>query len=530
MAKSVPKQLRFLDPDSSLVAAVDLRLGAANRKRLKDLVSRGLREYRRQEPDSDGDVPEDADGALEEAARSAHLSKDELEGLLDGYAVIGLRLIPNQGNSDVAEPQVRAVAAFRTAGDGLEGALKKAGARLRPFAGHPDAKLIDSSTALVGDDTLVYAEGDDEEGSYDDRPGRDLRAALDRREGFAPDRLVTAQRRTRASDPLVLATGDLDLGGAVVGAGPLRRARSELPLLRAFRGAAAALELRDDGVHGTVRVALDSRELGPSDLPVGPPGAVKVPDRDDAAVGGSRNQSTTTAFGLKLARALFSDSRFVRAVDATERKLHIDFEREFLSQFDCPSVSVLEGADGRRFAARSCVRDPARMRALLPRLTPELPKILTSLQALDNEGLAGLLLVAPDAPLTPSFGKLLGAVSLHPLKSGGGEREQLYELRGLRDPSSRVAYTGPDRVVFGMIGDRFVVASNRERAEAVAKVRTEAAPRRAASVTRVPARLVLGGGDVEGRLASRLFDALTLSASADGPGLAFDAELPYAGD
>jgi hypothetical protein len=122
-------------------------------------------------------------------------------------------------------------------------------------------------------------------------------------------------------------------------------------------------------------------------------------------------------------------------------------------------------------------------------------------------------------------------VSLKRVGGGGAEREQLYELRGLRDPRSRVAYTGPDRVVFGMIGDRFVVASDRERAHAVAKVKTDPAPSPAASVTRVPAKLLLGGdGGVEERLASRLFETLTLSASAGGPGLAVDLDLPYAGD
>jgi hypothetical protein len=139
----------------------------------------------------------------------------------------------------------------------------------------------------------------------------------------------------------------------------------------------------------------------------------------------------------------------------------------------------------RSFGARSCLRDPAAMRKLLPRLAPHLPRIVTALQALGDEGLLALLLVAPDAPLTPALP--LGAITVEPpAAASAGGRESLYEIRGLRDGPTRAARAGPERVVFGMIGDRFVVASDRRTARRVAGLRTRPRNARAASTTRVP--------------------------------------------
>lgn len=527
VAAAVSEQLRYLEPGSSLVVAVDLRFAEDNWKHVQELISRGLREYRNVDPDAGLEVPPNLTGALNQLAGFAGVSfEEDLEPLLDGYLVVGLTVVPTE-----AEPEQRTVATYRTEGDGLGDLIEKVteGDELRPVAGHPDALLIDSSSALVDGDTLVFVEGPDADSA-------DVARALDRaegEEGFPAARLEAAQRTTGSDDPLVLAVGTLDLGGLLVDGPALRRARREVPLLRATRDISAAVDIDDEGLRAGVRMSTDSAQLSAEDLPLGPAGPLELPNRDGAVVGASRDQSVTTAFATRLARSLFADSRFVRAVVATEAKLDIDFEQEFLRQFDCPSVSVLDAADPRRFAARSCVNEPERMRALLPRLTPELPKILTALQSLQSEGLAALLLIAPDAPLTPSFGDLLAAVTLQPLgdPEGGRGEERLYELRGLQDPGSRLALVGPDRVVFGMIGDDFVVGSGEEQVRDIAEIETEGYSREAASATRVPIPAVLGASDdIAGRLASRLIGELAVSAAGDVSGIEIDLALPFADD
>jgi len=534
VSESVSGQLAYVDPDSSVVAAVDLRLGEENWTHLQAVISRGLREYRNIDPESAGQVPPNLNGALDQLAGSAGLDfEEDLEPLLDGYLVIGqtVEAVPS-GSQPSAENVSEAVLAYRTEGDGLRRVVEKlaGGDKLHSVPGHEDALLVDSSTALVGDDTVVFVDSSSEDGSG--AASKALTAALDRgegRRGYPTGRLDEAQESTGSDDPLMLATGNLDLGGLFVNQASLDRARTEVPLLAAIREIAAAVNIDEDGLSGAVRIATDEGELTDEDVPLGSSGAVELPVKDGAVVGGSRNQSMTTAFATKVARSLFADSKFVRAVESTERKLDIDFEQEFLRQFDCPSVSVFDGPDTQKFAARSCVSDPARMRRLLPRLAPELPSVITALQSLESEGLLALLLVAPDAPLTPSFGGVLGAVDVSPLGKGGDE-EQLYELRGLRDPESRLAFTGPDRVVFGMIGDDFVVGSDREGVREVAQIETEKYPRDAASATRVPAAVALGAtDDQEAQLVARLVEELSISASGNRSGIEIDLDLPFAG-
>lgn len=527
VTEAIQDQLAYLDPESSVVAAVDLRYDTDNGERLRALVSRGLREYRSLDPDAATEVPPNVTGALELASRSAGLSfDDDVKPALDGYLVVGATV--TTGRDD--QPEARTVMTYRTREGDLEKVARKVAERERlpKVRGHDDALALDSTTALVGGKTLVSVvdtNGDDD--------GRALRAVLDRAEntrGFPAGRMRAAEQRSIAQAPLVLATADPSLAGLVASPAGVARARREVPYVRAVTGAVASVGLRDDRIAGRARVTTDPRGLEEDDLPVGPPGEVEVPARGDAIVGGTRDQSVTTAFGARVARSLFADSAFVREVERTERKLGIDFEREFLRQFDCPSISVFEGARTQRFAAPSCVRDPARMRRLLPRLAPELPGILTGLQRLPSEGLVALLLVAPDAPLTPSFGDLLGAVTLNRL-GGGGDRstgpEQLYELRGLRDGPNQLAVQGPDRVVFGMVGKDFVVGSDRAIVRRVARQETEPHPDDAASVTRIPlARLFDPGAGVEGRIAGRLFGTLEVAGAARREGTQVEFELP----
>jgi hypothetical protein len=171
-------------------------------------------------------------------------------------------------------------------------------------------------------------------------------------------------------------------------------------------------------------------------------------------------------FLATLARRALPDSRFVREVEKLEAELGIAFEQEVLAQFSGPSASVAT-PDG-AFAAVSDVADPARMRAVLPELAPRLPPVLRGLESLGSRGLLALLLIAPDAPLTPgALGALAQGIEVEELPPRGDEL--LFAIDGLDEPGrDGRTLPGPGTVVFGMIGDRFVVASDRERARAVA--------------------------------------------------------------
>jgi hypothetical protein len=165
------------------------------------------------------------------------------------------------------------------------------------------------------------------------------------------------------------------------------------------------------------------------------------------------------------------------------------------------------------------------MRALLPRLAPALPGILEGLQGLGSTGLTSLLFIAPDAPLTPAAFGLLAAVRVSRL--AGGPDEDLYEVTGLDEEGFR---PGPNRVVYGMIGDAFVVASSPELAREVAAMPTEPAPeagtRVRADAGQLPARLADALGADAGA-AQALVDSAEASASADAGDIVADAEITW---
>lgn len=453
-----------------------------------------------------------------------------------------------QRREEAGEPRV--VATYRTRRGGLRRVVEKVmeGDRPRAIPGYEDALLVESSIALVGDDTLVFAEGgpeededaSEEDGGGADRPSASLREALDRgrdRAGYPAGRLAAAQRELDADDPLVLAAGDatlartasdVGLAGELFDEGDLDRARREVPYLAAVRGVSALLDLDEARLTSRLRVDTDANRLEDADLPFPPAGTLELPETQ--LVGSaSRDQSVTTSFAAGVARALLAESDFVRSVERTERQLGMGFEEEVLRQFNCPSISVFD-ADRRRFAARSCLRDPQRMRELLPRLRPHLPRIVRALQNLGDGGMLGLLLVAPDAPATPSLQLAqLDERRLRP-RGQGAEREQLYELGGLRgNVRSGLAQAGPERVVFGMIGDRFVVASDSELARRVATLPTRPHRERAATAIRVPAeQLVAQSGDsTETRVVERLVDELVVSASGDRSAFSARGELIF---
>jgi hypothetical protein len=119
------------------------------------------------------------------------------------------------------------------------------------------------------------------------------------------------------------------------------------------------------------------------------------------------------------------------------------------------------------------------MRELLPKLAPRLPSILTALESLGNRGLLALLLIAPDAPLVPGALPLLqgGDIGVEPVPG-----TDLYRLTGLDQGSTRFAVPA---VVFGLLDDRFVVATDLSRArQAVAMGVSDVADAHGAAVGR----------------------------------------------
>jgi hypothetical protein len=156
----------------------------------------------------------------------------------------------------------------------------------------------------------------------------------------------------------------------------------------------------------------------------------------------------------------------VRDVATLERELDLDFEEEVLKQFNGPSASLLS-PDG-EFAARSEVADPKRLSETLRRIYPNLGKIVQDLDSLRTAGLSILLLLAPDAPVSPS---VLGdsPVKVEPVE---GEKD-LYRISNLPqpDPSAGVPPEAnfPEEIWFGLIDGVFVVASSEQRARDIAQ-------------------------------------------------------------
>jgi hypothetical protein len=481
------------------------------------------------EPEDRGDVPEDMQALLSEAAQDfAGLDvEDDVRPLLDGRLVVSYDVDAGPGSLEELMTVV-----YRTEEGDLERVVEKVlqGTSLKPWRGNEDV-LVADVWAVAGGDTLVVAES-----------GGHLNATLERAEaggGYPAELIEAAESGADIDDPMLLATASPELGDAVFDSEDVARARAEVPYLAAVERIDFALDAGEEGLEANAEVVTTGASLSEDQLPLGPAGEVQLPVADDAIAGGSLDQSRITTFAATVVRSLFADSEFVAAVEETERELGNSFEDEVLRQSDCPSVSVFEpdenvqvATDG-RFSARSCVRDPERMRRLLPELAPRLPRILRALRGLGDEGLLGLLLLAPDAPLSPGAHLLQAAVE--PV-GGGPPDEQLYEVSGLRETEAgEEAFPGPDRVVFGMIGDDFVVGSDSQAARDAANLATGPAGERAAAALRVPPELVTGLPTGDGRVSAqagevlgRTFGDLEILFSADPTATRAHARMPLA--
>jgi hypothetical protein len=547
---------RHLDPRSDAVVALDLDYESANWEQIKRLYARVIESGAVSDDELGGFVPPTLEGALGAASASAGLSfADDVKPLLGGTLYAGVRVEPAEPLSPQSrdilerldddatdfrrdevryfdregrrldnaavdraldedasrEPAVTATIVYEVGdADALDRVIEKLrgqGLRPQPIPGAEDAVSVTDGVAVVGGDTIVVVVAAD--GETSDRLLRERVAPGDAPEAPALDGDFVALRAA----PTLL--------GLLLDRDELRQAL-ETTAGAALRGAEARLRLSDDAARADARV--DFEGLADDELPLPPAGAIDLP-AGEAIVSGSANQNVTTAFLARLARELYPDSRFVGRVEALEEREGLRFEDEVLRQFAGPSFTVMRprGFEEFDFGARSTLRDPAAMRELLPRIAPALPGILEALQGLGSTGLTSLLVVAPDAPLTPAAFGLLAAIRVSRLP--GGATEELYEVTGLDERGFR---PGPDRVVYGLIGDWFVVASSAELAREVAAMPTEPAPEAGTRLQVDVARLLEQAGDDEdARIAQALIAAAAASASAEDGDIVADAEITW---
>lgn len=332
VAQAVEEQLAYLDPESALVVAADMRYEGENWDSLRGIADRVLDEARDvAEPEDRGNVPQDADAALTELAKGWNLSfEDDLRPILDGRLVVGIDFDAGQGTLEELTTVV-----YRTDGGDLEAVVEKVleGTRLTPWRGNEDV-LVADVVAVAGGDILVVAE------TIEHR-----NAMLERAEagsGFAPELLDAAEQGAGIPEPLLLATATPEIGRALFDGEDVARALAEVPYLSAVERIDFALGVSEDAVTARGQVVTTAAQLTQDQLPLGPAGEVELPVVQDVIAGGSLDQSRITTFAASVARSLFADSDFVAAVEETERELGIRFEDEVLRQFDCPSASVFE--------------------------------------------------------------------------------------------------------------------------------------------------------------------------------------------
>jgi hypothetical protein len=435
----IPDALAYFPPDATSLTLLPTDLGSTQAKRLERLVK----------PSLDGRTLREALAETIEYEGRIDFARD-VEPLLGGTAVVGI--VPGVDDDEAF------VAALDTGDDerlrGLVGKLGVGDGVEHRGATVFDAVAIDGPTLLVGSEPQALMAAIDRE--RDDR-------------GASADTIDAALGDEATADALVRSFGT----GAALLQLPDVRAAVEDPWIRALRGYGLVVELEQDAIEARARVRTDPDGLRDEDLPLETGSDSPAVGREDGVINaGNRNQSRTTVFLARLARRAFPDSRFVREVEALERDLGIRFEDEVLAQFNGPSAS-LAAPDG-AFAAVSDLADADRMRELLPRLAPRLPAILRGLQGLGNSGLVALLLFAPDAPLVPgALDALSAAIKVVPL-GGDDDEELLFRIDGLNESAAgEPAFAGPGQIVFGMIGDRFVVASDERRAREAAEMETE---------------------------------------------------------
>ena len=411
--------------------------------------------------------PTSLDGFLRQAAAFTGLSwDDQIEPLLGGDRVVAQVL--------EAVDEAQFVAALDTGDEDLARSVLEE-LELTEQDEHEGAAIFadesgTSQVALDGD-VLVVTVGIVFEGETVDGLDPALTAAIDRerdgtgldpealdREGLDPDALLRLHSDLAGIRELAVAE---EPRGAKVAA---------LPWIAALETLDATLSVSADSLSGAAVVSTEPDGLSPEDLPL--PVDAETPElvrREGEISGASADQSQTTTFLYDLVRVGFPDSHFVRDVATLERRLGIDFVAEFLEQFSGPSASALPLSD--EFAARSEVADPEAMAATLRELAPDVGRLVQDLQGLQGRGLIPLFLLAPDAPIAPG---VLGASRIE-VSAIPGEPD-LYLISELIPPGLEPVTPLPREIVFGLLDDVFVVASDLERAREIAAAPSEPPP------------------------------------------------------
>jgi hypothetical protein len=181
LAQTLAPQLAYLDVDSSLAVAVDLRFKADNWDQLRPLTSRLLREYGSQADDGEV-VPPNAEGALAALSSFAGLDfEKQVRPLLDGHLVIGTVLPPHEPGGDAEDSEPRTVLVYRSRKGNLRAVVERVldGGRLEPLEGHKNVGVIEDGIAVVGNHTLIATDGgpDDQQGLIDTLDERSRSAA-----------------------------------------------------------------------------------------------------------------------------------------------------------------------------------------------------------------------------------------------------------------------------------------------------------------------------------------------------------------
>jgi hypothetical protein len=431
--------LAYLAADSATVILVSTEVDGDQWEQLDEKVFRRF----------DDEDPKTLDEYAEESAKRMGLDwKDDVKPLLGNDIAIGIEGDPMTFLGGDGEASV--TAALETREGDVQEVLEEA--RFERDSEASGATLYrapndDEVTVAEEDGVLVFS--DDEEA---------LRRALERRDdtdGLKQD-AVEDGLSGLPTEALVRAFGTAE---RLADQEPLRRFAS-IPLVQALETWGLTVGFRQDDLNVDVSVRLDGEQLDEADLPlVTGAESPEIVIRPGEMSGGNRNQSQTTAFLLRALRAGYPDSRFAKAADAIEKELGIDFEQEILRQFDGPSASYVS-PDGKIFAARSEVRDPEALKAVLPKIAPHLPALVEGLQGLQSEGMALLFLFAPDAPAAAP----MQGVEVDPPATEDG----FYRISGLTGD-------GPSELYFGLVGDVFVVALDEQRAREIAKADTEPA-------------------------------------------------------
>jgi hypothetical protein len=258
---------------------------------------------------------------------------------------------------------------------------------------------------------------------------------------------------TLPSDGLVRVSAD---PRTMLGADPRWRPALSVKWISSLRRMGAVLKAGDDGLALDFRAVTDARSITKADLPLAPgSGSTRlIGGRSELQIG-LREPSRLARFAFAVAHAVAS--KHMAELKALEPK-GIDLERQIPHHLAKAGVLAIDPVS-RAFAFRADLNQAADVKAALGPLTPAVPAIAAAF------GVKGVGIAMP--PPGESF-------------------------YALANPSGRT-------VVFGVIGDSLVVASDAGRAAGLASEATHSAPAGAKGA----AVVTLNARDLVGRLLAK---------------------------